>query len=254
MLLARYALNKTQLSKEMALLRFLKVLQIARRFESKSDTGCENILSFIEYLNQNLPDYNEGRCPREGNCLASELKLTAQLTFSGKPSVVMLDGASIMRHLGCEQKKSFVFSDITGNVAIPNFGLQWLKPLFRIFTDSWGGKPFLEATDALPRIFLTLVKNQTNGYQVTLAPNTFDKTVARFKAANVNIADVFLYEALWEQLSQGGGPLCFCDSDIREDCPYRPVLAKLWQQTEPDPDWEQNWKKSEPPECIRSLL
>jgi len=217
MLLARYALNKTQLSKEMALLRFLKALQLARRFESKSDIWGEKILEFVEYLNQNLPDFNEGRCPREGDCLATHLESVAQITLSGEPSLVMLDGASIMRYLGCEQKKSFVFPEITGNIAIPNFGLQWLAPLFRRFTDIWGDKPFLEATDALPRIFLTLVKNQTNGYRVTLSPNYFDKTVAQFKAANVNIADVFLYEALWEQLSQGEGPLCFCNPNIRED-------------------------------------
>jgi hypothetical protein len=71
-----------------------------------------------------------------------------------------------------------------------------------------------------------------------------------FESLDTPYGEALLFEALWEQLYQGEGPFCFCAPYLPEDCPYRSVLAKLWQQTKPDEDG-QHWKLGDPPECIR---
>jgi hypothetical protein len=99
LLLARYALNQYRLSREIALERFQQALQVARRFQGELDAWAD-FLAFTKYLNQNLPDYNEDRCPLEGKCLAGTLE---SIAHSCPPEMscrdFMLRGAGIMRYL-----------------------------------------------------------------------------------------------------------------------------------------------------------
>ncbi len=75
-----------------------------------------------------------------------------------------------------------------------------------------------------------------------------------FEGLDTSFAETLLFEALWQQLYQGEGPFCFCAPYISENCSYRSMLAKVWQQTKPDPEGTMNWKTGDPPECIRDNI
>jgi hypothetical protein len=266
-LLGRYVLNRYRLSREIALKRLQQALQIARGFQGESDAWAD-FLAFTEYLNQNLPDFNEDRCPLEKNCLASKLESIAQLCPPDMSSSdFMLKGARIMRYLGCEHKQFHPW----GDVGISDIGVDVLRAYIRaiyrsrppiveldeegflaVIGDSFGFENF--GMETQPHISLSLMKAKANGYRVFPDINRIDETVAR--ANTIDFVNTLLFESLWEQLSQGEGPYCYCEPDFLEDCPYQPVLAKVWQQTKPDTDWEQNWKPDpkNPPECIRPII
>jgi hypothetical protein len=197
-----------------------------------------------------------------------------------------------MRYLGCEQKTNIVIPEIAGDIPISSIGLDLLISQFRanfrqvdtgdnfrdvkemmeiLNTNDPVGLGNKELNDALTpqmdhELLLSLVRVDTNRYKMFLDPHKNAD-----KVGNIQLSELFDYfntpavmilvlEALWEQLYFGEGPLCFCDPYVPDDCPYKPILAQVWQQTKPDPpnpsypEWKPNWKQGDPPFCIRDII
>jgi hypothetical protein len=64
---------------------------------------------------------------------------------------------------------------------------------------------------------------------------------------------IIALEASLQQMMYGEGPFCLCYPHQPVNCTYRPLLQRLWDCTEPDPDpeWKNNWKlPQKKPPCI----
>jgi hypothetical protein len=312
-LLGRYALNSFQASKETVVKRFQQAVQVAQGFHSKPNTWTE-FLAFIKYLNQNLPDFNEDRCPLEGNCLARKLESLGQSCPPGMSNEVMHIGATIMSRLGCGQKSAVVIPEITGDIGVSNIGLDVFRLLIRthaLHADTnndfvkylqsvmrahgvtdLADLDIKEINDVLEvenmhQVWLNLVAVDQDSYKVNLNPYIIARNIwdsisplppefmpqrERWFIADTlfaNAAKTWLFEdkddtvflrsilwleALWEQLSLGEGPFCFCDPYMSAECVNPYLFAKVWEQTEADPPDSEgmpNWKLGDQPECIR---
>jgi hypothetical protein len=109
-------------------------------------------------------------------------------------------------------------------------------------------------------LWLSLVWVDTNRYKMYLDPHKNADKVGNVQLSELidhldtSTGMTLVFEALWEQLYFGEGPFCFCAPYVPDDCPYQPVLAQVWQQTKPDPEWKSNWKQGNPPFCIRDII
>src|SRR5205085_12089696 len=116
-LLGRYVLNKHSLSREEALHRLEAVMQVAQGYKPRGD----NSVAFAEHLNDNLSDYNWGRCPLTGCCLPDRFNSILEgYPIEGYPDHVIKktfqSGFHMMRYLQCDHQISIPL----GSVLVPD--------------------------------------------------------------------------------------------------------------------------------------
>ena len=138
--IGHYALNAVGLTQRCALARFNHAAEVVNAIKPRKPgivggfSRLANYLRFLRYLNDNLPDYNMGRCPLTGACLSKVLhswadSLTDCLQEGGAPAPSLGDhtaafvyrqSAYRMRENRCERDEQLYQS--------------WI--LYRLFSDS----------------------------------------------------------------------------------------------------------------------
>jgi hypothetical protein len=97
---------------------------------------------------------------------------------------------------------------------------------------------------------LTLIDHGNCNYRYTVAQSFLERDKP-LSELSTGVFWIIAYEASLQQMTLGEGPLCLCYPHQSANCLYRPVLQELWDCTEPDPEWENSWKKPEKkPPCI----
>ena len=257
-----YALNTVDLTQQRALARFKHATEVVRAIKPKKHglfgafSRHTNYIRFVLHLDNNLPDYNRGYCPLARACLPSRLdswseSLTDRSQEDGDlvPSVgecaaalVYSISAMRMRENRCDrdnqlaQRKS-LFS-LSGHEIIRFFDPKALET-----------EPELPERDV---ITLFLIEHENCDYRYTIGFTPEQKARPLVDLSETDFWIVAL-EASLQQMMCGEGPLCLCYPHQPADCPYRPILQRMWDRTEPDlnPEWGNNWKLSnKKPRCI----
>jgi hypothetical protein len=262
-LIARYPLNTPNLSKEKARERFQRAVSLVRKYERTKNSFSE-FLVFQNYLTCNLPGFLNDRCPliTGGGCMVHQLKAIPEWALcnhelSGTHKNVIQQGVRMMERADCGERTPFQYTPFTGSNEISGIGFMLLaKRLNQVpeMREIIGEEVLSLKAHLIPFIRLSLLNIKPGAYRITIPPSMAEEWEEVYDAKGFYLSDLLFFESIWQQLWQGTGPLCFCDPDIKESCPYRPVLAKLWTKTVPDPGWAQNWKVGSPPECIRDLI
>jgi hypothetical protein len=98
--------------------------------------------------------------------------------------------------------------------------------------------------------FLMLVEHDNDDCQYTVGVARQEKEFPLVEFVPETFS-FFVLEASFQQMMYGEGPLCLCYPHQPVNCIYRPLLQRLWDYTQPDPEWENNWKQPKnKPRCI----
>lgn len=262
--IGHYALNTARLTQGSALARFKHATEVARTFRPKDRQAASPLarlagyLEFVKHLDTNLPGYNMARCPLAGACLPSRLdtwveSLTNQSRDEGKPVpskgeraavAVYQQSAFRMRESRCNREEQLT----QGNEVLPDSVqeiLRWFDPEVLSIL----GYEIQESTvRALTPLALIEHENSNYKYTIGITHEEKDKSLSEISPGMFGI---FMLEASLQQMMRGEGPLCLCYPHQPASCPYRPLLQLMWDCTEPDPEWENNWKQpKKKPRCI----
>lgn len=262
--IGHYALNVVGLTKRTALARFKRATKVARTFKPKDrqDTGPlarqVGYLEFVRHLDSNLPDYNMARCPLAGACLPSTLDswaeaITNRSKGEGNPAPslgehgaaqVYQESAFRMRENRCYREEQLaqcteILPDSVQEIlrwfdaeALSNLGYELQKPTGRVLVP------------------LALIEHDNCDYKYTIGVTPEEKDKPLLEISPVMFA-TFGLEAPLQQMICGDGPLCLCYPHQPTNCTYRLLLHWIWNHTEPDPKWHNNWKHPEKkPLCI----
>jgi hypothetical protein len=257
--LGRYALNTLALTPETALERLRTAVQVAAGFagadprEGGIDPAKRTQFAFqlVEYLDNHLPDYQLGACPLAGACLSQRLRESGQARRKAAPHAadIRLVGADMMDDLRCNPKAIF----------LPRDGLVPIEAMREAYTNAIEAMQRVgaEVTPAAeltfqdwPLIYLTLIDDQPDKHRVVALPLRADEALP--ESDQEMIRKLMALEALRQQMWHGDGPYCVCHPYPHDECMYRSLLKHVWEQTEPDPDWEASgWKQEDrKPQCI----
>jgi hypothetical protein len=259
-----YALNAPWLTQGKVLARFKRATEVACTFRPKDhqDTGplarLVGYLEFVQHLDSNLPGYNMARCPLAGFCLPSKLdswaeSLTNRSRGEGNPvpskgervaAAVYRQSAFRMRESRCDREEHL----IQGNEVLPDSVqeiLKWFDPEAFSILGYERDEPTGRAITPLG-----LIEHDNCDYKYTIGINREEKQRA-LAEISPGMFGLFMLEAPLQQMMCGQGPLCLCYPHQPANCSYRPLLQLMWDCTEPDPEWENNWKQpNKKPRCI----
>jgi hypothetical protein len=259
-----YTLNAVGLTQRSALARFKHATEVVRAIKPRKPgilggfSRMNNYLRFACYLDDNLPDYNKGRCPLAGACLSKALhawadSLTDRSREDGDPAPSLGDHAAafVYRKSACRMRENRCERDEQ---------LDQSKRLYGLFSGSgleiinwFDPKALLDTQEKAPErdvIVLFLIEHEDSDYKYTIGftPEQKNKPLVEL---NENDFWLFALEASLQQMVCGEGPLCLCYPHQPAKCPYRPFLQLIWDRTDPDPEWENNWKQpNKKPRCI----
>ncbi len=254
--IGHYALNTVRLTQRTALARFKRATKVACTFKPKDrqHTGPfarqAGYLEFVRHLDSNLPGYNMARCPLAGACLPSALdswaeSITNRSKEDGNPvpslgehgaATIYRQSAIRMRMSRCDRDEQLaqgteILSDSVQEI-LRWFNPEWQEPTGRVL------------------IPLSLIEHENCDYKYTIGIAPEEKDRPLLDIWPVMFA-TFGLEAPLQQMICGEGPLCLCYPHQPTNCTYRLLLHWIWNHTEPDPEWENNWKRLEKkPLCI----
>ena len=257
-----YALNATGLTQRSALARFKHATEVVHAIKPRK-LGILDAFSrrmdyqrFVRYLNGVLSDYNMGRCPLNGACLSKTLdawseSLTDRSKEDGTPvpslgermaAFVYRKSADQMRENRCDLDERFAQDHKS---IFFHSGLE----IMRWFNEK---APFRDPEGTEPdlvKLFLIELDNCDYKYTVSFDPKVKARPLVELYKDDFWIV---AFEASLQQMMCGEGPLCLCYPHQPANCPYRPILQRMWYCTSPDPEWgESNWKLSQKkPQCI----
>jgi hypothetical protein len=217
----------------------------------------------MQHLDSNLPDFNMARCPRVATCLPTRIErdfktwvdsVINRLGENGNPvpslgeraaASVCLKSPFCMRKGRCDREEQLA----QGNNIVPD-SLVELLSCYDHEALSILDYEKEEPTRRSNR-FLMLVEHDNCDYQYTVGVTQEEKGLPLAEFAPETFSIVVL-EASLQQMMCGEGPLCLCYPHQPANCSYRPLLQRLWDCTEPDPEWgESNWKlPNKKPRCI----
>jgi hypothetical protein len=266
-LLGHYALNVIGLTQQTALVRFEHAIKVARALNPGRyahapcpTTRLMGYLRFIKHLDSNLPDYSMARCPLAGACFPNKFdslveSLTSRLSEGGNPVLscgedvaadIYYDSALLMRRSGCDRKEQLAQGNNLLPASVHKILSQCDSKALSLVDSQWQ-----EDTDpTLMLIPLTLIDHDNCDYKYTVGHKLLERDKPLIELST-GVFWIFAYEASLQQMTLGEGPLCLCYPHQPPNCLYRPALQELWDCTEPDPEWENNWKKPEKkPPCI----
>lgn len=248
--LGHYALNAAGLTQRTALARFKHATKVACTFPLARQVGY---LEFLRHLDSNLPGYNMTGCPLAGTCLPSALdswaeSITNRSKQAGKPApslgehgaaTVYRQSAFRMRESRCDREEQLT----PGTEILPASAQEILR---------WFDTEALSFQEPTGRVLipLALIEHDKCDYKYTIGvtPEEKDRPLLEISSAMFGI---FALEAPLQQMMCGEGPLCLCYPHQPTNCTYRLLLHWIWNHTEPDPEWENNWKQpTKKPLCI----
>jgi len=97
---------------------------------------------------------------------------------------------------------------------------------------------------------LALIEHENSDYKYTIGITDEEKHRPLFEISSTFFG-IFALEASLQQMVCGEGPLCLCYPHQPANCTYTPLLQRMWDRTDPDPKWENNWKQlKKKPQCI----
>ena len=270
--IGHYALNAVRLTQRSALERFKRATKVACNFKPKDRQAAgpgllalARLLSysdFVLYLDSKLPGYHKARCPLAGFCLPRRLdswaeSLTNQSSEDGNPVPSMGERAAAavydqcafrMRESRCDREEQLA----QGNELFPESMqeiLRWLDPEA---LSTMGYETILDSEYPLGRAVtpLALIEHDNCDYQFTVGVTREEKERPLVEISPAMFG-LFMLEASLQQMMYGEGPLCLCYPHQPANCPYRSLLRRMWDCTEPDPEWENTWKQPKrKPRCI----
>jgi hypothetical protein len=262
--LGHYALNAVRLTQRSALARFKRATKVACKFKprDRQDTGpltpLWDYLKFVQHLHSNLPGYNMALCPLSGSCLPTRLDSWAE-SFTNRsrevgdpvPSFgahaaafVFRQSAFRMRESRCAREEQL----IQGNEILSESMQEILRWFYPEALSVFG----YEREPPTGRVStpLGLIEHDNCDYRYTIGVRREEKDRPLVEISP-GLFELFMLEASLQQMMCGEGPLCLCYPYQPDNCPYRALLQRMWDCTEPDPEWENNWKQPENrPRCI----
>ncbi len=286
--LGHYALNVRGLTQRTALARFEHAIKVATGLipdlplpgqiracvfcppgQSKDCVLCPlpetarlmAYLRFIKHLDSNLPDYNIARCPLAGACFPNKLDAWAEsitnrstedgasaVSFGEEAAAEIYDASAwLMRKSGCDRKEQFAL----GNNLLPAYAHELIRVCDERALTSVDPH-WQERTERVSKLtILTLIDHDNCDHRYTVGLNFEERSKPLSELTPITFIKMIENEASLQQMTLGEGPFCLCYPHQPADCSYRPGLQELWDYTEPDPEWENNWKKPEKkPPCI----
>jgi hypothetical protein len=258
------------LARAKVLERFQQVLRSVRGFkkdyprEGSDLDRLSSCLSFYEYLNENLPGYNHGRCPLAGACLGDHLRSVGQFVVQHSTSLgvppraghIFQGGADVMGYMQCDyQGLEF------GKQPLPDITIEALRSILvdkPVVTERAG----LETRQSYVWPLFNLFLNKDQGYTTVgldhrRLDNAFrERGIGKPRLDPSSVLGVLALEAQRQQWWRAEGPRCFCYPLQVEDCHIKTTLAEVWKRTARDHAWEEseNWKSEDPPECIKDII
>ena len=266
--IGHYALNASGLTTESSLERFKRAIAVARTFNldrwepifwqgTDPVAGLVGYVEFLKHLDNNLPGHNMGRCPLAGACVPKALDtyvdgLTQRSNDEGNAfrwgernaASVCRISAQLMREGRCGREEK----SAQGNDMLPDSVLEILRWYNPHALAILGYNRKEAAIRSLP--ILGLIEHDNCDYKYTIGITREEKERS-LGEISPSIFGYLMLEALLQQMIHGEGPLCLCYPHQPDNCTYKPLLQRLWDCTEPDPEWENNWKKpAQKPPCI----
>jgi hypothetical protein len=261
--LGRYALNAPGLTRSDAMKRLSLSIKIARVFQGGNpQIGGGDVVErarigweFIEYLNQNLPDFNSGTCPLAGECLP--LRLATSMPI-GEAELISDEGLralgiTMMNELRCHTTKLWV----------PRDGLippEAIKQTYQTLLEATGENAVdqnIQPSPAIadwPLVHLTKMESTEAARKVLVMPPASANT---YQYPSLDLAyDLVRIEAIRQQMWRGEGPYCVCLPHQQASCQFKRFVYLLWEHTERDLEWSSsNWKREHmKPECLSPKL
>lgn len=261
-LIGQYALNKVGLTQQSALARFKRATEVASTFKSKDgqytspETRLASYLSFMQHLDNNLPDFNMAHYPPAAACLPTEIEriintwansFTNRSREDDNPAPSFgVHATACMRKSRCDRAEQLA----QDNEVIPDS----VREILSAYDPEALSVLDYEREEPTRRSFrfLMLVEHDNRDCKYTVGVTREEKDIPLVDFVPETFS-IFMLEASLQQMMYGEGPLCLCYPHQPVNCIYRPLLQRLWDYTQPDPDpeWKNNWKlPQKKPPCI----